>query len=143
MAVSQRDVTSYYDHIAPDKDNILRDVTSFYLEQIEDKFPIDNYTFDVIRRGKDLLELVDFNPLGKPTDGLLYDLDQIIETNFNESDEVDFRHISEAAGIQPNGMRQYGMPKDMVDLATGSDPDKLIDFLKLQESQQRNEEDRS
>jgi hypothetical protein len=31
-------------------------------------------------------------------------------------------------------MRHYSLPKDIVDIADGSDHDKMVDFLKLQTS---------
>lgn len=48
--------------------------------------------------------------------------------------------MEDDAGIQPSGMRQYSLPQDLVDLTAGTDPNKLIDFLKLQGMNQRKEE---
>lgn len=43
----------------------------------------------------------------------------------------EFRFISDATGVQPSPYMQYGLPLDIVDLSTGHDPQKLIDFLQM------------
>ena len=62
---------------------------------------------------------------------------------------LDLRFISESVGVQPSPHRHYSLPRldlridflgifeeltcrDMVDLASGNDPNKLVDFLRLQ-----------
>ena len=72
---------------------------------------------------------------------------------------LDLRFISESVGVQPSPHRHYSLPRwiifekncrtfeccivagifesfahcrDMVDLASGNDPSKLVDFLRLQ-----------
>ena len=42
------------------------------------------------------------------------------------------RYATDSSGVQPHPYRHYSIPSDFVDLSTGSDPAKLIDFLKLQ-----------
>ena len=34
-------------------------------------------------------------------------------------------------GIQPNPLSTFGVPRDILDLATGTDASKLVDLLKL------------
>lgn len=130
VGVSQRDVTTYFDHLAADQTNILGDIRSFFLEYIEARFPLSNYTFDVVRSAKDRVKLVDFAPWGGVTDPLLFDWAEL--TAPRPSSDLACRFVESTAGIQPSGLRQYSLPRDMVDLATGQDPLKLMDFLQLQ-----------
>ena len=48
------------------------------------------------------------------------------------SDDFEIRYLSSSVGVQPSPVLGYSLPRDMTDLATGSDPHKLIDFLRLQ-----------
>lgn len=41
-----------------------------------------------------------------------------------------FRY-KEFGGIQPNPLSTFGVPRDILDLATGTDASKLVDLLKL------------
>ena len=141
IGVTQRDCTKFYNHIEAEEGSILTDIRSFYREQVQDRFPLNSFVFDVVRRGKDKVNLIDFNPYGPLTDGLLFDWDQDDLTTEGAPPAFAFRYIRDGTGIQPNGMRQYSLPRDMVDLASGRDPDKLIDFLKLQQSTEAVEED--
>ncbi len=143
VAVCQRDATAFYSHIGSEKQNILTDIRSFYEEQIRSKFPLDSYVFDIVRRAKDDVALVDFNPFGPPTDGILFSWEELRDVGgtFNEQQEMEFRFVEDETGIQPNGLGQYSVPVDMVHLSTGQDPHKLIDFLKLQQTQQAKDDD--
>ncbi|TRY63706.1 hypothetical protein TCAL_03615 [Tigriopus californicus] len=130
VGVSQRDVSTFFDHLLADRVNILGDIRSFFGEYIQSRFHLAHYTFDVVRSTKDRVQLVDFAPWGGVTDPLLFDWHEL--ANLSPDSETLCRFIPTAAGIQPNGLRQYSLPRDMVDLATGQDPLKLMDFLQLQ-----------
>jgi hypothetical protein len=130
IAISQRDTSSYYQHIEKDEASIKQDILSFFREQILDQFPLSSYAFDVTRPGKDKVTLVDINPFGVTTDPLLYDWPDLF--NWSNSDGMELRYIRESMGVQPNPCRQYCLPLDMIDLASGADPYKLVDFLRLQ-----------
>jgi len=143
-AVSQRDPTHFYRHVGEDRLSVLTDLKSFFSEQLSERFPSENFVFDVVRKAKDEVTLVDFGPFGPTTDPLLFDWEELYAVARNQNmaeTDVDFRYVLDDAGIQPNGLRQYSLPLDMVDLASGRDPDKLIDFLKLQTARQENGED--
>jgi len=43
-----------------------------------------------------------------------------------------FHYVNVDSGIQANPLRRYGVPEDVVHLASGQDPYKLIDLLNLQ-----------
>ena len=102
-----------------------------------------NFVFDVIRKRKDLVRLVDFNPFGPTTDSLLFewgelqDMDNLVD--FEDSRFI-FKFIENDAGIQPSCLRHFSIPTDFVDLSTGRDPHKLVDFLQLQQQMQAREQ---
>ena len=48
---------------------------------------------------------------------------------------AEFRFVRTDSGIQPSGLRHHSLPLDVVDLASGNDPHKLVDFLKMQDGQ--------
>ncbi|XP_047497451.1 cell division cycle protein 123 homolog [Penaeus chinensis] len=180
IGICQRDTSQSYGCIGSDKTRICSDIVSFWRENIENRFPLSCYTFDVYRPAKDHVTLVDFNPFGETTDGLLFtwselkqkedtrpSTDRTIEEvaeeeeqegdiiQYNERNLVDsnrqtdsvigdtysfgedgdtspeFRYISDATGVQPSPYMQYGLPLDIVDLSTGQDPQKLMDFLQM------------
>ena len=154
--VSQRDNTQHYRHIVEEKDSIRRDIKTFFEEHICSRLQVGglisekngcrnktsklcaNFVFDVVRLKKDHVRLVDINPFGETTDSLLFEWRELKDFDCTESDNqnVEFRFVEDDAGIQPNGLRHYSVPRDFVDLATGSDPNKLVDFLALQQQTQ-------
>ena len=77
FAVSQRDGMTFYKHLANDRSSILRDIRTFFDEHIKERFPLQDYVFDVMRSAKDTVKLIDFNPFGETTDGLLFDWEEL------------------------------------------------------------------
>ncbi|KAL6077257.1 hypothetical protein STEG23_037712, partial [Scotinomys teguina] len=85
--------------------------------------------------------LIDFNPFGEVTDSLLFTWEELTSENnlrgdFSEGDDQGqdspaFRCTNSEATVQPSPYLSYRLPKDFVDLSTGEDAHKLIDFLKL------------
>jgi len=140
VALCQRDVTNFYPHMAREEKSIEQDLTTFFREQIRDKFPLDLYVIDVVRLRKDKVMLVDFNPWCNNTDGLLFDWSELNDLQ-SAKNEASFRYIKESSGVQPHPYRHYSIPRDMVDLASGTDPYKLMDFLKLKEETENGEDD--
>jgi len=138
VAVCQRDTSNYYPYLAREEESIKQDIQSFFHEHIKHKFKLDNFVMDVTRPRKDKIILVDFNPWGDTTDSLLFTWEELEEVK----DEVPcLRYIKESGGVQPHPYRHYSIPRDMVDLASGTDPYKLMDFLKLKERTESGEVD--
>ena len=95
-------------------------------------------------------------PWGVTTDSLLFSWEELDEQKDGEQ-ETCVRFISESGGVQPHPYRHYSIPRDMVrimiiksginqrylqvDLASGTDPYKLMDFLKLKEQTESGEVD--
>lgn len=129
VGIEQRDTTNFYSHIEVEKEDIVRDIQSFFNEHIAEKLPKDlNLVMDVTRPAKDNVKLIDFNPFGVTTDISLFEWSDF-QADF---ESIDFRFVQSSGGIQPTGLRMYSLPKDIVDLACGTDHEKLVDFLQLQ-----------
>ncbi|XP_043230807.1 cell division cycle protein 123 homolog [Amphibalanus amphitrite] len=77
IAISQREISQYFPHLERDSSSIITDITSFFKEKIQAKFPLQNYVFDVYRSTKDHVRLVDFSPLAPPTDPALFTWGQL------------------------------------------------------------------
>ncbi|XP_013784608.1 cell division cycle protein 123 homolog, partial [Limulus polyphemus] len=98
IGISQRDYTNYYSYIGYQRNDIVQDIQSFFKEHMQGKFVDKNYVFDVYRRRKDRVRLMDFNPFGPITDPLLFrweDLAQRVtstaEENLGPSDTIHVR----------------------------------------------------
>jgi len=139
VAISQRDNTAFYDHIMKNESSIKQDIFTFFKEHIQNKFNCDNYVFDVIRSKKDKVILVDFNPFGETTDALFFTWEELKSWNSH----FEFRYATDSSGVQPHPYRHYSIPRDFVDLGSGSDPDKLKDFLRLQQGANSEQEQQS
>ena len=138
IAVEQRDASNYYQHVGEEKQDILRDIKSFFQEHVKHKLDtIQNVVMDVTRPSKDQVKLIDFNPFGTTTDSAMFDWEELQELPV--SDDVQFRFVQSQCGILPNSLHQYSLPKDIVDLACGTDHEKLVDFLQLQADMQQRE----
>lgn len=102
--------------------------------------------FDVYRDSRGKIWLIDFNPFGEVTDSLLFTWDELTsgrnlkgdqsEVEATEQDYPVFRCTNSQVTVQPSPYLSYRLPKDFVDLSTGEDVHKLIDFLKLKRNQQ-------
>ncbi|CAC5413039.1 Cell division cycle protein 123 homolog,Cell division cycle protein 123 [Mytilus coruscus] len=145
LAISQRHHSIYYEHIVDQREDIVADIKSFFYHMVSPKFPCTNYSFDVYRRDKGKLLLIDFNPFGSVTDSLMFTWKELEEAESLESTGTDsadfpaFRCVARPEGVQPSPYATCGVPRDIIDLATGQDPYKLMDLLKLK-VQNQNEE---
>uniref|UniRef100_A0A663M013 Translation initiation factor eIF2 assembly protein n=1 Tax=Athene cunicularia TaxID=194338 RepID=A0A663M013_ATHCN len=104
--------------------------------------------FDVYRDSRGRTWLIDFNPFGEVTDSLLFTWEELTsgknlkgdhdEGETTEQDCPVFRCTNSKVTVQPSPYLSYRLPKDFVDLSTGEDVHKLIDFLKLVRSNENN-----
>lgn len=142
IAVEQRDTSNYYSHICEEKHDIIRDIKSFFNEHVKDKLVensggVENIVMDIARPFKDVVKLIDFNPFGSTTDVSLFEWTELEEMEV--SDDVEFRFVQSSSGIQPTRLRMFSLPTDIVDIACGTDHEKLVDFLQLQANMQNKE----
>ncbi|XP_023563826.1 cell division cycle protein 123 homolog isoform X2 [Octodon degus] len=149
VGISQRDYTQYYDHICKQKEEICRCIQDFFKKHIQYKFLDEDFVFDVYRDSRGKVWLIDFNPFGEVTDSLLFTWEELIseknlkgdfsEGDAQEQDSPAFRCTNSEVTVQPSPYLSYRLPKDFVDLSTGEDAHKLIDFLKLKRNQQEDD----
>ncbi|XP_013396820.1 cell division cycle protein 123 homolog [Lingula anatina] len=142
IGISQRHPCDFFPFLGKGNGAILEDIKLFFYNKIYKQFPDENYVFDVYRKSEHNILLLDFNPFGPVTDGLLFEWEELDswpdgDSASEEVPEPVFRFIETEMGVKPSPYQQHGMPVDMVDLAAGTDPHKLIDFLQMKiQSQQ-------
>ncbi|KAG8440019.1 hypothetical protein GDO86_005985 [Hymenochirus boettgeri] len=147
IGVSQRDYTQYYDHISKQKGEICKAIQDFFQEHIMYNFPDEDFVFDIYKDSQGKIWLIDFNPFGEVTDSLLFTWEDLRKNNIpseehcEEQDCPVFRCTTSEVTVQPSPYLSYRLPKDFVDLSTGEDAHKLIDFLKLKRNQQEEDSD--
>ncbi|RXN25712.1 Cell division cycle protein 123-like [Labeo rohita] len=107
IAISQRDYTQHYHHIAKHEDSISSSILDFFRDHIQYQFPDEDFVLDVYR---------------------------------DCSEGPAFRYTTSEVTVQPSPCLSYRIPRDFLDLTTGEDAYKLIDFLKLKKGQQDEEE---
>uniref|UniRef100_A0A8C6PKI5 Translation initiation factor eIF2 assembly protein n=1 Tax=Nothobranchius furzeri TaxID=105023 RepID=A0A8C6PKI5_NOTFU len=127
IAISQRDYTQYYQHILTQEQNISHAIQDFFSQHIQYHF-LDEDCELQIYSPSGRVWLIDLNPFGEVTDSLLFRWDEL--TSGGE-DGPAFRYTMSEVTVQPSPCLSYRIPRDFVDLSTGEDAYKLIDFLKL------------
>uniref|UniRef100_A0A8C5W928 Translation initiation factor eIF2 assembly protein n=1 Tax=Leptobrachium leishanense TaxID=445787 RepID=A0A8C5W928_9ANUR len=151
IGISQRDYTQYYEHVGKQETDLCKSIEHFFQEHIQYKFLDEDFVFDIYKDSKGKIWLIDFNPFGEVTDSLLFTWDELMTgrapTNTEvggeavEQDSPVFRYTSSETTVQPSPYLSYRLPKDFVDLSTGEDAHKLLDFLKLNRNQQEDDSD--
>uniref|UniRef100_A0A665U5H6 Translation initiation factor eIF2 assembly protein n=1 Tax=Echeneis naucrates TaxID=173247 RepID=A0A665U5H6_ECHNA len=146
IAISQRDYTQYYQHILKQEEQISQVIQDFFNEHIQYNFLDEDFVFDVYRDSQGRVWLIDLNPFGEVTDSLLFSWEELTSGGGTAQQQVShegpaFRYTTSEVTVQPSPCLSYRIPRDFVDLSTGEDAYKLIDFLKLKKSQQEESEE--
>uniref|UniRef100_A0A1A8RYA0 Translation initiation factor eIF2 assembly protein n=1 Tax=Nothobranchius rachovii TaxID=451742 RepID=A0A1A8RYA0_9TELE len=145
IAISQRDYTQYYQHILTQEQNISHAIQDFFSQHIQYHFLDEDFVFDVYRDSQGRVWLIDLNPFGEVTDSLLFRWDELMSggeaAQQLQQDGPAFRYTMSEVTVQPSPCLSYRIPRDFVDLSTGEDAYKLIDFLKLKKNQQEESEE--
>lgn len=142
IAISQRDYTQFYHHILKQEELISHAIQDFFNKHIQYHFLDEDFVFDVYRDSQGRVWLIDFNPFGEVTDSLLFTWNELSTGEISQQqDGPAFRFTASEVTVQPSPCLSYRIPRDFVDLSTGEDAYKLIDFLKLTKSQQHESED--
>ncbi|XP_017879324.1 cell division cycle protein 123 homolog isoform X2 [Ceratina calcarata] len=136
IAISQRDISQYHSYNEAEKYNIQTDIKSLFTEHIKDKFPLNNFSFDVIRYKKEKVKIVDFGPLDEAsTKGTLFTYDELQ----NEiEDTPEFRFIGEEIGIQPKAPDHFCVPEEINEFFQ-SNSSSLLDIIQREVEAQQNE----
>uniref|UniRef100_A0A672SD35 Translation initiation factor eIF2 assembly protein n=1 Tax=Sinocyclocheilus grahami TaxID=75366 RepID=A0A672SD35_SINGR len=147
IAISQRDYTQHYQHIAKQEASISSSILEFFRDHIQYQFPDEDFVLDVYRDSSGRVWLIDFNPFGEVTDSLLFTWEELTFGKYltasqtQEDDGPAFRYTTSEVTVQPSPCLSYRIPRDFLDLTTGEDAYKLIDFLKLKGQQEEEESD--
>uniref|UniRef100_A0A669DGM2 Translation initiation factor eIF2 assembly protein n=1 Tax=Oreochromis niloticus TaxID=8128 RepID=A0A669DGM2_ORENI len=142
IAISQRDYTQYYQHILKQEEQISQAIQDFFSQHIQYNFLDEDFVFDVYRDSQGRVWLIDLNPFGEVTDSLLFTWGELTSGEVAEQQvSPAFRYTTSEVTVQPSPCLSYRIPRDFVDLSTGEDAYKLIDFLKLKKSQQEESEE--
>uniref|UniRef100_A0A671SJV3 Translation initiation factor eIF2 assembly protein n=1 Tax=Sinocyclocheilus anshuiensis TaxID=1608454 RepID=A0A671SJV3_9TELE len=141
IAISQRDYTQHYQHIAKQEASISSSILEFFRDHIQYQFPDEDFVLDVYRDSSGRVWLIDFNPFGEVTDSLLFTWEELTFGKYL-TDGPAFRYTTSEVTVQPSPCLSYRIPRDFLDLTTGEDAYKLIGFLKLgqQEEEESDEE---
>jgi len=133
VGISQRHHSSFFEYLPTNKEVYSMEIINFYNSKIKGKFADSDYIFDIYKNGEKYC-VIDFNPFGEKTDSLLFswtELNTLDASVVDEQSEGFFRVISDSNGIQPSPYNSYAIPKDMVDLKSGEDINKMVDFFNL------------
>ncbi|KAF5397941.1 Cell division cycle protein [Paragonimus heterotremus] len=135
VAISQRMHDSYFQSVAQNVEHIKQELYTFFNKRIRDRFPLNDYTVDLYyelsnspnRRSK--IVLIDFNVFGPPTEPLLFNWSELEDNNLIERVSDPMIRVQTDRSIRPNVFSQYSVPIDLIDIASGSDPSKLMEFV--------------
>ncbi|XP_039648402.1 cell division cycle protein 123 homolog [Perca fluviatilis] len=147
IAISQRDYTQYYQHVWKQEEQICHAIQAFFSQHIQYNFLDEDFVFDVYRDSQGRVWLIDVNPFGEVTDSLLFSWGRNWRVGGKSPSSRSviegpaFRCTTSEVTVQPSPCLSYRIPRDFVDLSTGEDAYKLIDFLKLKKSQQEDSEE--
>ena len=136
-AISQRDISQYHSYNESEKYNIQIDIKSLFMERIKDRFPLSNYSFDVIRYKKEKVKIVDFGPLDESaTKGTLFTYEEL-QNQINDAPE--FRFIGEEIGIQPKAPNHFCIPQEINEFFQSNENATLLDIIQREVENQRKE----
>ncbi|PSN57335.1 Cell division cycle protein 123 [Blattella germanica] len=129
VAISQRDYKTYYGYIALNKFDIIEDIENFFKERIKGKYKVENcefdiiiYIFDIVRKSRHNIKLIDFGPFdSKKTKSLLFTWEELQELVSESDTSPEFRFLGEELGFQPNPYQHYGLPADLEGLQISSE----------------------
>ncbi|XP_003701549.2 translation initiation factor eIF2 assembly protein isoform X2 [Megachile rotundata] len=139
IGISQRDISQYYTYNDSEKYNIQTDIKSLFMERIKGRFPLNHYSFDVIRFKKEKVKIVDFGPLDESaTKGTLFTYDEL-QNQIKHTPE--FRFIGEEVGIQPKASNHFCIPQEINDFFNSNESSTLLDIIQREvENQQKDSE---
>ncbi|XP_076675659.1 translation initiation factor eIF2 assembly protein isoform X2 [Andrena cerasifolii] len=136
-AISQRDISQYHSYNESEKYNIQIDIKSLFMERIKNRFPLSNYSFDVIRYEKEKVKIVDFGPLDESaTKGTLFTYEEL-QNQINDVPE--FRFIGEEIGIQPKAPNHFCIPQEINEFFQSNENATLLDIIQREMENQRKE----
>jgi hypothetical protein len=145
LGISQRDCSSYYDHLINDKDDLEDKIVEFFETKINGKFYLELYSIDIFIDRKQRIWIIDFNPFGDPSSGLLFEwheLKTLYQTiiPINESNyetDFEFRII---LNKNETFVSALGSSRGPIDVTLAPDFHKFMEICKNQDKEEKNEE---
>ncbi|XP_011876156.1 PREDICTED: cell division cycle protein 123 homolog [Vollenhovia emeryi] len=139
-AISQRDISQYHSSNESEKYDIQTDIKSLFSERIRGRFPLRNYSFDVVRRKKDKVKIIDFGALdAASTEGTLFTYEEL-QCRIENTPE--FRFIGEEIGIQPKPPVQFCIPQEISEFFQSRENVTLLDIIQREVENQRREHEK-
>lgn len=123
VAISQRDVTSFYPILLDQRHEIQPLIVELFYKIVKPRFASEDYTFDVYVMGDGRVKVLDFNPWGAFTLPLLFSWEELESDGFGE-ETVDFRIVESRLGVRP-GLKT-AVPYDYLDTGEGSGWDQFL-----------------
>ncbi|RDX83192.1 Cell division cycle protein 123-like protein, partial [Mucuna pruriens] len=123
IAISQREVTTFYPVLLEKKSDLLLLMQAFFNNHVRGKFESENYTFDVYITKDERVKVVDFNPWGAFTLSLLFTWDELDHIH-SEGDDAEFRIVEDRCAVRP-GLKT-AVPFDYLDTSQGSGWDQFL-----------------
>ncbi|KAM0939498.1 putative Cell division cycle protein [Dioscorea sansibarensis] len=123
IAISQREVTTFYPVLPDRKHEIQPLIERFFDEVVRERFGSEDYTVDVYVTSDGRVKIVDFNPWGAFTLPLMFEWDELGEQGFG-TQGVEFRVVEGRQGVRP-GLKT-AVPYDYLDTGEGSGWDQFL-----------------
>ncbi|KAJ0975153.1 hypothetical protein J5N97_017118 [Dioscorea zingiberensis] len=123
IAISQREVTTFYPVLPDRKHEIQPLIERFFDEVVRERFGSEDYTVDVYVTSDERVKVVDFNPWVAFTLPLMFEWKELEEEGFGEQG-VEFRVIEGRQGVRP-GLKT-AVPYDYLDTGEGSGWDQFL-----------------
>lgn len=140
VAISQRDISQYHSSNELEKYDIQTDIKSLFAERIKGRFPLRNYSFDVVRHRKDKVKIIDFGAMDEAsTKGTLFTYEEL-QNHIENTPE--FRFIGEEIGIQPKPPVQFCIPQEISEFLQSRDNVTLLEAIQREVESQRKEHER-
>lgn len=142
IAISQRDISQYHSSNESEKYSIQTDIKSLFSERIKGRFPLRNYSFDVVRHKKDKVKIIDFGPMNESaTKGTLFTYEEL-QDHINDTPE--FRFIGEEIGIQPKSPTRahFCVPQEISEFFQSRENVTLLDIIQREVENQRKEHEK-
>eukprot|EP00041_Stephanoeca_diplocostata_P017479 m.352889 g.352889 ORF g.352889 m.352889 type:complete len:429 (+) comp20715_c0_seq1:135-1421(+) len=100
IGISQRDFTNFYPALASQKELIQSEIGKFFSTQIRDIFPLQDYSFDLYRKGAEDILLLDFNPFSPVTDSLMFEWHELVSNCKDTTDTTTAaRHVDDTPDV--------------------------------------------
>ena len=135
IGISQRDITTYYEFLYNDKEDIQDLLYDFFHDHIDTNFPLQSYCIDVYIDKKKRVWIVDFNPFGNPTDALLFEWHELVLLSNDSNNELEMRIIQHRNDCHASSK---GANRGPIDVTLAPD---FYQFMKIAKEQKLNDTD--